>query len=160
MKNLRRLNSKEKKNLVKALQENFGFTGEIAQDVLFNENRKKYYLINPEVLESIEGLRVETIGMYFGQLMPEGVVRLTIEGSQYIGQECDKQILDVTDEQFFEWIRGRDLELETDKEGWLLIKHGNDFCGCGKVVHKQEAGEDVTLIHNYIPKSRYVRSED
>ncbi len=158
---MKRLNSKEKKVLLQKMQEHYGFTGEFTYDILLNENKNKYYLIKPEVLDfPIEDHRIETIGLYFGQLMPEGVVRFTVDGSQIIGPQATKQLYELSDEQFHDWIRGRDLEVETDFESWLIMKHGEDYVGCGKIVQKNEAGEEKTLIHNYVPKTRYVRSED
>lgn len=158
---MKRLNSKEKKVLLQKIQEHYGFTEDFNYDVLLNENKMKYYLIQPEVLEfPVEQHRVETIGLYFGQLMPEGVVRFTVDGSQIIGPHATKQIFELSDEQFHEWIRGRDLEVETGLESWIILKHGDDYVGSGKIVHKSEAGEEKTLIHNYVPKTRYVRSED
>jgi len=158
---MKRLNSKEKKVLLQRLQAQYGYEEEFPYDVLLNENKMKYYLIKPEVLDfPIENYRIETIGLYFGQLMPEEVVRFTVDGSQIIGPYATKQVYELTDEQFHEWIRGRDLEVETDLESWIIIKHGEDYVGSGKIVHKSEAGEEKTLIHNYVPKTRYVRSED
>lgn len=158
---MKRLNSKEKKVLLQKMQEHYGFSGDFAYDVLLNENKMKYYLIRPEVLDfPIEEHRIETIGLYFGQLMPEGVVRFTVDGSQIVGPRATRQVYEVNDKQFHEWIRGRDLEVDTGAESWILIKHGNDYVGSGKIVHKNEAGEEKTLIHNYVPKTRYVRSED
>ena len=154
-----RLNSKEKKHFLQLLEEQYGYNKGLDQDLLVNKNKQRYYLINPEVLEfPLDEYRVETIGLYFATLMPEGVLRLTIDGSQMIGPYATKNLLDISDNQKKEWIRGHNLELNTKLSGWLILrskaKRGYDYLGCGKVVHK----DGTISIHNYIPKARYVRS--
>jgi len=158
---MKRLNSKEKKVLLQKIEEHYGYDQDFPYDILLNENKMKYYLIKPEVLDfPIEEHRIETIGLYFGQLMPEGIVRFTVDGSQIVGPHSTKQVYKLSDEEFHEWIRGRDLEVQTEMESWIIIKHGNDYVGSGKIVHKNEAGEEKKIMHNYVPKTRYVRSED
>ena len=154
-----RLNSKEKKQFLQLLNEQYGYKETIKQDLLVNKNKGRYYLINPEVLEfSLDQYRIETIGLYFATLMPEGRLRLTIDGAQIIGPHASKNVFDISSEQKKEWIRGHNLEVTTDLSGWLILRckseGGVDYLGCGKIVHK----DDTTLIHNYIPKARYVRS--
>lgn len=159
MSSITRLNSKEKKQFVQQLQEQYGYTGSLDQDVLINKNKGKYYLVSPELLEfDFDNHRIESIGLYFATSVPPGVLRLTIDGAQIIGPYADSQVYDLDDEQTKEWIRGHDLEIADDINGWLILRHksskGTDYLGCGKVVHKEEN----ICIHNYIPKTRYVRS--
>lgn len=154
---MRKLNSREKKRVHQQLQEHYGYTGTLEYEFYLNENKKKYFLLGKEASDyDTEGMRVETYGLYFAREMPDGI-RLTIEGTQLIGPDCTKAILELGDEQHNLWIRGNDLTVGDELSGWLILKHNNDFVGCGKVVKKEINGEHNISLHNYIPKARYVR---
>ncbi|MBR9702545.1 hypothetical protein GOV10_00780 [Candidatus Woesearchaeota archaeon] len=163
------LNSKERKRIHQQLNEQYGFEGKLGDALLLNENKGRLYVVNQEVMDfDSEGMRIESIGLYVGTKMNDGL-RLTIEGSQIVGPSATKNVFELSDEQHHGWLRGRDLDLPEDfvLEGWLILKHKNeatgvfDFLGSGKVVKKeQEGGSFRIVLHNYIPKTRYVRSED
>ena len=159
MSSITRLNSKEKKQFLQQLQNQYGYEKGLTQDILVNKNKGRYYLVTPELLEfDFEEQRVETIGMYFATLVSPNDLRLTIEGSQIIGPYATKNVHAIDDEETKQWIRGQNLSIETELAGWLILKHesdkGVDYLGCGKIVQKN----DEQVIHNYIPKTRYVRS--
>lgn len=157
MASLKKLNSRERKKFHQQLQEQYGYTGKLEYEFFLNENKRKYFILSSEAAAfSTEGMRVETYGMYVARGMPDGL-RLTIEGSQLIGPECDQQILELDDEQANLWLRGNDLDVGDEVHGWLLIKHNDDYIGSGKVVKKEREGKTDISLHNYIPKARYVR---
>jgi NOL1/NOP2/fmu family ribosome biogenesis protein len=159
--NLATLNSKERKRIIEQLESQYG--GDLsflkAFTFLHQENRDKYYIANEELFElPLDELKVETLGLYIGGRLKNGEIRLSIEGSQLIGPKAEKNILELSDEEFHLWIRGNDIEKETDLQGFLIIKHGDDFVGSGKPVNDEQQGR--IIIHNYVPKTRYVRSDD
>lgn len=156
-------NSKQKKVLRKLLLEKFGFEGELNYEFFMN-NKNKIYLLNRTAAEfPYEQLRVDALGLYFGQLMPGNDIRLSIEGSQIIGPGCNKNVIELDDDQYFLWVRGNELDIDTELTGFVIIKHKNligtyDYHCCGKPIVKQENGKKVLL--NYVPKARYVRCAD
>jgi NOL1/NOP2/fmu family ribosome biogenesis protein len=70
---------------------------------------------------------------------------LSIEGSQIIGPKCNKNILELKDEQRELWVKGYDLDIDGDL-GFVIIKNKDDFLGCGKLRNNK--------LYNYVPKSR------
>jgi len=62
-----------------------------------------------------------------------------------LGSQATKNIVEVDRE---EWMTGRDLEINSEYRGYVLIKSGRDFLGCGKMTSKG--------LLNYFPKSRRI----
>jgi len=161
MASLRTLSSKERKKVLEKLHEQFGCDTEFLKKYvwLFKEQKAKYYIATEDVLAlDLAALPVETLGLYVCSELKNGEMRLSIEGSQLIGPSCTKNILELDDGEFKLWIRGHDIEKETALTGFLVVKHRDDFVGSGKPVLDEKTGR--ILVHNYIPKTRYVRSED
>ena len=161
MQNLKILNSKEKKNILKVLNEQFDYKETLSRksagapkgkllsepDYVFLRNAKdRIYIIHRDMEKmDLEKLRIDSIGIYFATIMPEGI-RLSIEGSQIVGKTAKKNILELNEEQFENWLKGIDFELETDMKDFVLIKYKDDFLGCGKIKEGR--------LLNYVPKAR------
>ena len=80
------------------------------------------------------------------------MLRLSIEGSQIMGPYAKKNVLELSKEASRDWLKGRDLAVETDCSGFVIVKSGDDFMGCGKV-------KDNKLL-NFVPKIRRIVCED
>lgn len=155
---MKQLKSKERKNILLQLKEKFDCDIDSFKEYAFllNENKSKLYLTTKDVADlDLSTLKIDTIGLYFGQLMSGDDLRLSIEGSQLVGKTATKGIITLTDEEFSLWITGEDIIKETEQTGFSIIKHNEDFIGCGKPVLDERTNQ--TTIHNYIPKSRYVK---
>lgn len=137
-------NSKRKKEFYQVLNEQFGFEGKFKYE--FYEGKDyKIYLINRATAEfDISKLNVNSMGLYIGKW--KYGFRCSIEGSQLIGPFSNKNVFEISDGLLKIWLRGHDTEVESDMEGFVLIKNGNDFYGCGKI-------KDGKLF-NYVPKIR------
>ncbi len=122
-------------------------------DYAFLEGRdNKIYLINKEFASlPLERLRINKIGLYFGQLL-HNQLRLSIEGSQLVGPKAKKNILEITKEQSRAWLRGEDLSTDQKLKGFVLIRNKNDFFGTGKFKQGK--------ILNFVPKGRRIKSSD
>ena len=97
---------------------------------------------------NFEGLRVNSVGIYFAE-MHKGAIRLSIEGSQIIGKECSKNVLDVDRRQALEWMTGQDISISNPGKGYVIIRHEGDYLGCGKYADGK--------ILNHVPKERRLR---
>jgi|FLOH01.1.fsa_nt_gi NOL1/NOP2/fmu family ribosome biogenesis protein len=145
MQNLKILNSKEIKIIHKNLKEQFGFEEKLNYVFLRNSN-DRIYIVNRAIDRfDLEALRIDSIGLYFATVMPEGL-RLSIEGSQLIGPKAQKNILEIKDLAFEMWLKGLDFKVETNFKDFVIVKHNNNFVGCGKI-------KDGSLF-NYVPKAR------
>ncbi|MDO8481151.1 MAG: hypothetical protein Q7S65_05060 [Nanoarchaeota archaeon] len=143
------LNSKQVREIVANLKERFGFEGKLEYVFLLN-NKERLYIVNPEIAAiPLSNLRINTLGMYFGE-WKRNEVRLSIEGSQRIGPDCTKNVLELDDEQTKEWLKGYDVPLVYPDRGYLLIKHGSDFLGCARALDDK--------LQNFVPKNRRVKA--
>src|SRR3989344_2747348 len=133
MLNLKILNSKEVKEIMKSVEGQWG--AKLKLDYGFLENTKnRIFIVNRQISEiDISKLRINNIGMYFCEEDKVGI-RLSIEGSQIIGPHATKNLIEVSDMEAKLWFKGEDLACE-DKNlsGFVIIKSKKDFLGTGKV---------------------------
>jgi NOL1/NOP2/fmu family ribosome biogenesis protein len=124
------MNSKEKKELHKLVESQFGISFD-KEKVFLSTNKEKVYMLNRD-LERIdfESLRIDHMGLYVGKFQIDGF-RPSIEGSQLL-KGATKNVLDLKIEQKHAWMRGEDLDVFGD-ERIVLVKSGEDFLGAGKV---------------------------
>lgn len=149
IRDLRFLNHKELKVLLKRIKDNWG--AELSDDEFaFLMNGKNRFFIVSRDIEKLElpRLRINNVGIYFGELTDREELRLTIEGSAIVGRLASKNILDISKEQAQQWFRGEDLDFESDENAFVIVRHKRDFLGCGKLVNGK--------ILNYVPKARRV----
>ena len=142
------LNSKELKPIHLALVDQFGFTGHL--EGIFHINAKsKVYLAKRSIVEApLDQLNVTMIGMYLCEWRL-GTLRLSIEGSQLLGPHCTKNIVDISDHDVATWMRGEDVPYTGSMTGYVILRNGSDYLGCGKV------GKDSIL--NMVGKGRRVK---
>ena len=146
--NLQFLNSKQIKHLKSLLESQFGFSDDLDY-VIVKTNKNKLYLANKSINEiDLTKLRINSMGVYFGELLETNELRLSIEGSQIIGRKANKNIYELNDEQIKDWFKGIDLEIEDERNAFVIIKYNEDFCGCGKIKNKK--------LLNYVGKVRRV----
>ena len=142
--NLEIMNSKEIKVLLKTLYDQFEYEGK-PELVFLRSNKEKFYLLNRDVDQiNYEKLRIDSAGLYFGKFLKDGF-RFSIEGTQFFGPRCKKNIISLDIYQKHEWLKGNDLQIN-ENDGIYLIKWENDFLGCAKIK------EGVAL--NSVPKAR------
>jgi len=143
--------SKEVKELKKKILEQWGCSPELDYQ-LFISSKQKIYLINRDITRiDLSRLKINSVGLYFAEL--KGELRLSIEGSQLIGPEATKNIVEISEQQMKDWFLGKDLEdIEGDYSGFVILKHKNDFLGTGKF-------KDSTIL-NFVPKARRFTSKD
>lgn len=89
--------------------------------------------------------RINSVGLYIGEFK-KGELRLSIEGSQLIGPHAKKNVVELDKDELRQWLRGEDLVKDVKAEGYVIMKSGNDFVGCGRVKEGK--------ILNFVPKAR------
>lgn len=149
MQKLKILNSKEKKEMMSLLENAWGFSG-VLPYVFFQSEKGKLYLVNDDFSRlHVEKLRVNSLGMYFGELK-DGSFRLSIEGSQIIGKHCSRNVVLLDNEQMYAWMHGETVVVAASvPDGvFVLVQHGEDFLGCGKY-------RDGKIL-NFVPKERRI----
>ena len=150
---LKILNKREKVEVEKKLHEQFGVDSIPGMIVMRGEER--LFLFSGDLSEKGIGLLekctfIERIGIYFAKIIGNDI-RLSIEGSQILKDQIKKNIFSLDSNQAEEWMKGRELPIKTDKHGFLIMKHGEDFLGTGKSSEEK--------IGNFIPKSRRLKEK-
>jgi len=138
------LSKKEIKKILRQLDKQFG-VGTL--DYIFIKSDKdKIFIVNKEFGEiDIKDFNINTMGIYVMKQEKDGI-RLSIEGSQIIGLKAKKNVLVLDDCE--DWMKGMNVNVNTKLKGYVTVKSGEDFLGCGRVVNGK--------LINYIPKSRRI----
>jgi len=155
------LNSKKKKEFYQKLNEYFGLDEKYdLGGILFVNNKNKYYWVDDNFRRIAGKVHQKLAGIYIAEITNYGEIRLSLEGSNVIGPEVTKHIIELDDSEKNDFIRGKDLdftdriEKEKLKNQFYILFHVNnetkqkDFLGCGKI----KDGE----LFNFIPKSRRI----
>jgi len=145
---LKILNSKEKKNIMNVLKEQYGFDKNL--DYVFLMNKKnKIYVVTKNISQiDFDSLNINSFGIYFGELYNNSV-RLSIEGSQIIGKHATKNVFELSKEQLELWIKGNDIETSQVFEGFVVVKYEKDFYASGKTSRGK--------LLNYVPRARALK---
>lgn len=146
---VRFIKSPEKRRIEEDLEKQFGITK--LPYLLLETGKEKIRgfsgsLSKEEIAKLARIANIELIGLYI--LKKEFDYRLSIDTTILLKDQISKNIIEINDAQLYEWIRGRDLDIQYPKET-VILKHNGDFVGCGK-----SNGEK---IFNYIPKDRRIK---
>lgn len=142
----------DKKEIQDKLTEQFGIK-EIP-GILLTRGAERIFLYQGDLTEKdiakLENNKfsLERIGMYFGKEQ-NNLIRLSIDAIHLLQDQITKNIFELNDEQVNEWLHGSELNIETGKKEFLIMKYKNDFLGCGKASELK--------ISNFIPKNRRLK---
>lgn len=146
------LNAKERKMINQLLEEQWGFTEKLEYVYLLT-TRNRLFFVNRDIEHlNLTGLRISSVGLYIGELLHEKELRLSIDGSQIIGPYATRNVIELDDTQARLWLKGQDLDMETKSNSFIILKHDDDFLGCGKAKEGR--------ILNYVPKTRRILAAD
>ena len=150
------LSIQETKEILSKLNKQFGIK-EIPGK-LIKIGKERIFLFqgdfSEEQIKDLEKITfIEKIGIYIGAIFPPtGEIRLSIEGTQIFKNQIIKNIFEINNEQLENWMQGEELNIQTGLRGIIVIKHKDNFLGCGKASEIK--------IGNFIPKSRRLRSKN
>ncbi|MEK6859479.1 MAG: hypothetical protein AABX54_01560 [Nanoarchaeota archaeon] len=145
------LTSSDKEKIIEQLNKQFGVKELPYLIIQFGKEKLRLYsgsLSKEELYHLDNEIRIENIGLYFAKQENEGI-RPTLDGVQLFKNQITKNILELNDKQAEEWLKGNDLDIQTDR-GWKILKHKQEFIGCGK-----STGERIT---NFMPKERRIKN--
>lgn len=149
---LKILTKLEKKQIQDKLKKQFGIT-EIP-GILLQSGTERIFLyqgsLTEKQIKSLEESRIniERIGIYFAKEQGSEI-RLSTDGIHILRDQITKNILELNKEQLNEWMHGQELNIKTDSRGFIIIKHKEDYIGCGKASENK--------ITNFMPKSRRLK---
>jgi len=148
---LKIFDSNEKQEIVNKLKKQFGI--EKVNGIFVQRGTERLFLFQGEFTQrQIQNLErtipIERVGIYFGKIIHDEI-RLSIEGTHILKNQITKNIFELDQEQAELWMKGNELEIQTGKKGFLIMKYKDDFLGCGKASELK--------ITNFIPKSRRLK---
>lgn len=144
------LNSKELKKIKKILLEQYSIKEKLDYVFYITQNNDLYIINNAMREINIEKLRINTIGIYVGELKDDEL-RLSIEGSQIIGKLAKKNIYEIDSKLARMWMYGLDIPCKENYGKTLVIiknKENGDFLGSGRYKEGK--------ILNHVPKGRRI----
>ena len=152
MNRLKILNKNEKKEIVNKLSKQFGV--EEVPGLILRRGAERLFLFqgsfNEGQIKKLEDkVPVDKVGVYFAKIIKDEI-KLSIEGTHLLKNQIQKNIFQLTKQQAEQWMKGQELNIQTGKKGFLVMKYKNDFLGCGKASEKK--------IGNFIPKSRRLKN--
>jgi len=152
MPSIKFLNKKEKQEVLNKLNKQFGISE--LNGILIRQGAEKIFLyqgsFSEQEINKLEStIPIERVGIYFAKIQ-NNQIRLSIEATQILQEQINKNIFELDDEQAEQWMMGQELDVQTGKNDFLVMKYKNDFLGCGKASEKK--------IGNYIPKNRRLKA--
>lgn len=144
--NMNILSKTDIKKISRQLDKQFGIEKLDQSYAYLKTSKNKIFVINRDI-ERINpnDFNINTAGLYIAKEEIDGV-RLSIEGSQFLGPKAVKNVLILEDPG--SWLKGQNIEIKTDLKGYVIVKYKNDFLGCGRVTK--------TKLQNFIPKARRI----
>ncbi len=142
------LANKYAKEFFKKLNEHWGCESQevLSRFAVLRSTKDKIYLMSKDVEQvELSNKRLDSIGLYFADVHDDNI-RLSMEGSQLLGPIATRNVIDITEQELKQWLRGEDLAKQGEWEGCVIIKYGADFIGSGKYSNG--------TIYNFVPKTR------
>ena len=178
MKQLKILHTREIKRIIEIINKQWGcdLKKDLSGYVVLLSTKDKIYLLSRDFANVDDrNLNIDSAGMYFGEVLENNSMRLSIEGSQLVGPFAQKNAVELDDDESRSWLAGNDIEKDTDAAGFVLLKNRNretgryDFLGCGKCRREgigEGAGKNIgkkamekSRILNYVPKTRRISGQ-
>ena len=153
---LKILSEYEKEQIENKLNGQFGIK-KIPGKIIQTKTDRLYLFegnLNEKQIQKIESiLPIEKIGIYFATISPgENKIRLSIEGTHIFKEQIIKNTFNLNEEQTEKWMMGQELDIQTGKREFLIMKYKEDFLGTGKASELK--------INNFIPKSRRLKGKN
>ncbi|MBS3123967.1 hypothetical protein J4437_05025 [Candidatus Woesearchaeota archaeon] len=151
MQKLNILNTREVHALKKKLIEQFDLALE-EEYVYLKNNQDKVFLINRDLeCLPLRNLIVDRYGLYFAEIMKNGEIRLSKEGTQLLALVAQKKGLTIKNslklstEETKSYFQGQDLDKDLGPESKMVVLYyETDALGCAKYKEKK--------ILNFLPK--------
>jgi len=144
------LRKREADRIKELLMDTYGF--EMPKSwKLYYLGKSKVWVLKEEFFSlPLEKLNVETMGFYLCH-QEYDIFRLSIYGAQLVGEKATKNVLEISQKEAWDLIRGFDIDKETGMDAtYIILKSPIGIIGVGK-NHK-------TKILCQIKKNRRIRN--
>lgn len=145
------MNVKDRKNLQRAVSDQFGVASLPDQEYVVS-NKEKVYMVSPGLRATKwESLRIDRVGVYIGKWYADGF-RPSVEGASVLGPRASKNIVELGKQGLMGWFKGRDVDTMYDDTRFVIVKYDEDWLGGAKMQEGtllngvSKARKTVTLI--------------
>lgn len=148
--NIKFLSSKEKKQIMEKLNENYGISNLPHLFLQIGKEKIRAFsgsLTREEISKIARYANIEIIGIYLAKIEKDGL-RLSHDAVTLLADKITKNIIDINDSQAYEWLKGNDLNIKAQK-GYVVVRNKNLLLGCGKSTCEK--------IINFVPKERRIK---
>ena len=149
---LKIMNTREKKDLFKEIEAQYGIEKPILDRYEYLERSDKIWLTTRCALShDLSNLKMEGIGILFARR--SATLKLTTNAIQLFAKHATKNILALNQQDTQNYLRGLDLENITTENkftsSYVIVKSKNDFLGCA--IYKDNR------LKNQLPKQRRIK---
>jgi len=157
---VKQLKRTETNTIKKTISDQFGIDKkdlDFLDNLEFIKSSKDRISIISKLDENLSKLRVEGGALYIGRFQKDNGFRLSIEGSIMFGKFAKKNIIDLTEKQLNEWMKGYDLEIKEEQianiedHSYVLLRFREYFVGSSKLINNE--------IKCTVPKERRLLSK-
>jgi len=148
------LSKREKEEILRKLNKQFGIKDIPGMLIKLGKDRIFFFSgnFNENEIRKLESeVQIERVGIYFAKIIMDDI-KLSIEGTQILKEQINKNIFELNEEQLKDWMSGRDLMIQMKERGFLVMKYKEEFLGCGKASENK--------ISNFIPKERRLKNKE
>jgi NOL1/NOP2/fmu family ribosome biogenesis protein len=148
---IRFIKSSEKKKMTSQLKKKFGISN--LPFLLIESGKEKIrgftgHISKEEILDLSLLTNIETLGLYLMRKESENDIRLTIDATHLLKNQITKNIVEISDTQLHDFIRGNNIEMQAP-QGNIIIKNNDDLIGGAK--------SNTEKVFNYVPKNRRIK---
>ena len=153
MKNVKFLSEKEKKNVQIIIRKNYSCKIDFSNYEIFKTSKEKIWICNKGIAYLIKKLpNIKFFGLFFGKIKKNNKIQLSLEGSQIVGKDAKKNIIEILNLKEAEKYVKEDkipkkAKMNVEEHNFAIVKFNHYFLGSAGVISRKE-------IKSFFPKSR------
>lgn len=135
------------------IYKNYGAKIDLKNFIAIQGKENKIWLSSKKIFEiNLKKLKINSLGLYFGKIKRNEKIHLSPEGSQIVGKNAVKNVLEINEDEAREFMEGSDLKIKIpencEPHNFVIIKSKDDILGCSLALENE--------IKNLLPKSRRI----
>lgn len=147
------LKAEDVKQLEKIVKINYGTVIDLERFLILKNFEEKIWIASKDVLKiDLSKLRINSIGLYLGKLKRNEKIHLSLEGSQIVGKNANKNIVILDELSTKKFMQGLDVkpqkEIDCEYNNFVIVWSGNEIIGSSLLTEVK--------LKNLIPKSRRI----
>jgi NOL1/NOP2/fmu family ribosome biogenesis protein len=147
------LKRSEVENIEDLIKKNYGTKIDLKQFLVFKSSEEKIWIVSKNILNlDLKKLKINSLGLYIGKLKRNNKIHLSLEGSQIVGKNANKNIVVLDELNTKKFMQGFDVkpkkEINCDYNNFVIVKFGEEILGSSLLTEEK--------LKNLIPKSRRI----